>query len=151
MEIPKDIIEIVPECSLDTMITVAKTIWGEARGEKADGQIGVGCVIRNRVKDPAWWGNTFEEVCLKSGQFSCWTQEKAQMEIIDIKKDPDFRQCLWVAIGIVYNYIEDLTRGADHYLATWMIDKRKAPNWAQCNKPVLRLGGHVFYKLGPRG
>jgi spore germination cell wall hydrolase CwlJ-like protein len=151
MNLPTEIIELVPECSQEKMVIVAKTIWGEARGESADGQIGVGCVIRNRVNDPSWWGDSFEQVCLKSGQFSCWTEEKAQLEALDIRKDPDFRQCLWVSIGVVYNFIRDLTRGADHYLAKWMIEKNKAPAWATRNKPVIQVGNHLFYKLGPRG
>ena len=47
--------------------TLAKTIYGEARGECEQGRIAIACVIMNRVeksnkqKNP-WWGRTAEEV-----------------------------------------------------------------------------------------
>lgn len=145
----QDLMTNVPECSHEKMIAVAKTIWGEARGEPIEGQIAVACVIRNRVNEPAWWGNSFEEVCLKSGQFSCWKEEKAQLDDLDVCKEPSGRQCLWVAIGVVYNYLEDITRGADHYLAKWMLDKGVAPKWATTNKWSAEIGHQVFYKIGP--
>jgi N-acetylmuramoyl-L-alanine amidase len=146
-----EIMDFVPPGSRQKMEIVAKTLWGEARGEPADGQVGVACVIRNRVNDPSWWGKSFEEVCLKSGQFSCWTEEKAQMDALNVYKDSEGRQCLWIAIGVVYNYVLDVTRGADHYLARWMIDKGMAPPWATKNKPIIQIGNHLFYKLGPQG
>ena len=38
---------------------LARTLWGEARGEGLAGQIAVACTIRNRVEDgraKSWWG-----------------------------------------------------------------------------------------------
>lgn len=140
-----------PEESKIKIETLAKTLWGEARGEGADGLIGVGCVIRNRVNDPAWWGDDYLSVCLKSGQFSCWTQEKAALDALNVNKDIEGKQCMWVAIGIIYNFVYDITREADHYIARWMIDKGVAPKWAKTNKPVMAVGHHLFYKLGPQG
>ena len=54
---------------------VARTLWGEARGEGVAGQIAVAWVIRNRVHDAnprSWWGEGYIGVCHKSWQFSCW-------------------------------------------------------------------------------
>ena len=56
---------------------LARTLWGEARGEGFDGQIAVAWTIRNRVFDgkaKSWWGEGYAEVCLKPWQFSCWNQ-----------------------------------------------------------------------------
>ncbi len=146
-----EVFNMVPLESQEKVIIVAKTLWGEARGESSDGLIGVGCVIRNRVFNPAWWGNTYEDVCLKSGQFSCWTEEAEAMKFLDVKKDPQGRECAWVAIGVIYNCLMDLTKGADHYLAKWMLDKGVAPKWAVIHQPVAVIGHHAFYKIGPQG
>ena len=49
---------------------LARTLWGEARGETLSGKEAVACVILNRLKKTNakglfWWGNTLEEICLK--------------------------------------------------------------------------------------
>jgi len=47
---------------------LARTLWGEARGESLAGQVAVACVIRNRVndaKDRSWWGEGYAGVCLE--------------------------------------------------------------------------------------
>lgn len=41
---------------------LARTLWGEARGESLSGQIAVAWTIRNRVndgKDKSWWGEGY--------------------------------------------------------------------------------------------
>ena len=53
---------------------LARTIWGEARGEGSQGMQAVANVIQNRVKQGGWWGATFAEVCKKKSQFSCWNE-----------------------------------------------------------------------------
>ncbi|PWK42197.1 hypothetical protein C7534_1054 [Pseudomonas sp. OV226] len=47
---------------------LARTLWGEARGESLAGQIAVAWTIRNRVfdgKTKSWWGEGYASVCLK--------------------------------------------------------------------------------------
>jgi len=131
------------------ILLIAKTIFGEAEGEPVEGQIGGGGVIRNRALDPGkdWWGDTYEEVILKKGQFSCWTERTERLEKIDLFTDLAGRQCLWIAAGIYYQYIRDITGGANHYLAKWMLDKGVAPKWARQNKPIAAIKNHVFFKL----
>ncbi|HJN44307.1 MAG TPA: cell wall hydrolase [Vicinamibacterales bacterium] len=51
---------------------VAPTIWGEARGERIEGLISVGCVVRNRVRHPRRWSRDWRRVCHQRWQFSCW-------------------------------------------------------------------------------
>lgn len=46
----------------DAERAVAATIWGEARGESYEGKLAVGCVIRNRVESPGWWGRDWTSV-----------------------------------------------------------------------------------------
>ena len=64
---------------------LARTIWGEARGEGKEGMEAVASVILNRTEiakrlDGYWWGNTIIQVCQKPYQFSCWN-----------KLDPNFK------------------------------------------------------------
>lgn len=53
---------------------LARTIYGEARGEPWEGKIAVAWVVRNRAERGGWWGDTIREVCLKPWQFSCWNE-----------------------------------------------------------------------------
>jgi len=53
---------------------MARTLWGEARGESEEGQVAVGHVIKNRVEKKTWYGKTIKDVCLKKWQFSCWNE-----------------------------------------------------------------------------
>ena len=52
---------------------VARTLFGEARGEGPLGMRAVAHVIRNRVRDKRW-RDTYAEVCLRSKQFSAWNR-----------------------------------------------------------------------------
>ena len=66
---------------------LARTLWGEARGESLAGQIAVAWTIRNRVNDgkaKSWWGEGYAGVCQKPYQFSCWN-----------KNDPNYRLPEW--------------------------------------------------------
>lgn len=54
---------------------LARTIYGEARGEKTAGKKAVACVIMNRYKAKKWFsGKTIAETCQKPWQFSCWNK-----------------------------------------------------------------------------
>lgn len=52
--------------------TVARTLYGEARGTGLLDRLGVLAVIRERVLRPGWWGRGWEGVCRHPWQFSCW-------------------------------------------------------------------------------
>ena len=54
---------------------LARTIYGEARGETDEGKRAVGLCILNRYKSKKWFSaNTIAEVCQKPLQFSCWNK-----------------------------------------------------------------------------
>ena len=56
---------------------LARTIWGEARGESSAGKVAVAWTIRNRVfdgKEKSWWGEGYAGVCQAPWQFSCWNK-----------------------------------------------------------------------------
>ena len=56
--------------SRDEIISLARIIHGEARGEPFKGQIAVGAVVMNRVESDKF-PDTIREVILQDGQFSC--------------------------------------------------------------------------------
>ena len=84
----------------DLMI-MAKTIWGEARGEGRNGQVAVAWVIRNRAQCGGWFGRTIAEVCLKDQQFSCWNHNDCNRTQIDglSPNDPTLRNMRSIAKG----------------------------------------------------
>ena len=63
---------------------LARTLWGEARGEGVAGQIAVAWSIRNRVEmdlhndgKPDWWGEGYAGVCKKPYQFSSLSKTRS--------------------------------------------------------------------------
>ncbi len=60
---------------------LAKTLYGEARGEGLSGLEAVANTIINRVNTAKakggrfWWGNDIISVCQKPYQFSCWNKK----------------------------------------------------------------------------
>lgn len=128
-----------------TIDILARTLWGEARGEGADGMRAVAAVIMNRVKRGGWWGRTVEEVCRKPYQFSCWNRDDpnfAKMRSVNAS-DLTFAAARRIARRAVYGVLKDPVAGADHYHAAGA-----SPVWACREKPVAVVGRHVFYRLG---
>lgn len=132
---------------------VGMTIWAEARAEPIEGEVAVGCVIRNRLLRPKRFAETWAGVCLAKWQFSCWIpqggEKNYQMLMARCEASlggvqPWPRQQLWIAEGIINGAIEDRVSGADHYFASWM---KVWPAWAKGLEPVAVLGVHRFYRV----
>lgn len=128
---------------------VARTLYGEARGEYAAtgpaAFIAIANVIANRVATPLKYGKTYGDVCLKPRQFSCWNEGDPNRILIqqeDLDQDPLFKLAQRVARHVMEGKWPDLTRGSDHYHAVNCV-----PYWAKASKVRLRLGCHIFYKL----
>lgn len=127
------------------------TVYGEARGEPVEGQIGVGWVIQNRTGS----GRTLSQVVLAPFQFSCWQDTGANGDAVyafaeelltkttwttDIQAK---KQLNWVTTGILLAELADNTHGATHYLEASLY-AANPPAWA-VGKPILAtLGHHVF-------
>ena len=135
---------------------LARTLWGEARGEGLAGQIAVAWSIRNRVEmdlnsdgKPDWWGEGYAGVCQKAWQFSCWNKSDPNYPFLIGAKPIPFREFAQVRIAadqVIDGKQPDPTGGATHYYATTMA---KAPDWAAKAKQTLKLGHHVFFKAVP--
>ncbi len=126
---------------------VARTLWGEARGENYQGRLAVAWVVRNRAtKSPAYnWPNTPKGVCLQPWQFSCWNENDPNLSELKqvTTQDPIFKECLAIAKFVLTGDIADPTLEADHYYASWI----KTPPWAVGKKVTATIGQHRFYKL----
>lgn len=129
---------------------LARTIWGEARGENLSGKEAIANVVINRLKiaqkhaDAYWWGNSIDTICLKPEQFSCWNESDPNYRpLIAVgADDPNFAVCLRIARRAVQNTLNDNTSGADHYHT-----ENAAPKWSLDRTPVAVIGHHLFYKL----
>ncbi|MHC8404283.1 cell wall hydrolase [Pseudomonas sp. TMB3-21] len=135
---------------------LARTLWGEARGEDFIGQIAVAWTIRNRVEmdlhndgKPDWWGEGYAVVCLKPLQFSCWNQNDPNYAYLSGAKPipaREFARAQTAADHVVDSTAPDPTNGATHYYATTM---PRSPTWTKGAKQTLKLGQHVFFKDVP--
>ena len=122
---------------------MARTIYGEARGEGLDGKIAVGYVIRNRANDPKWWGGNIVEVCKKPYQFSCWLRNDPNYEKLTTVTldDEAFYACVKAALHVAGDACPDITQGATHYHAHYV-----EPSWASTMEHLVDIGNHKFYK-----
>lgn len=132
---------------------VARTLFGEARGETVQGQQAVAWVIRNRVDaqlrsdgKPDWWGEGYNDVCRKAYQFSCWNRNDPNFPFLSGAKaigDRLFASLKAVAMTVIRGEVPDPTGGATHYYATTM---PKAPAWVAGAKFTVQIGAHRFYR-----
>lgn len=131
---------------------LARTLWGEARGESQAGMEACAWTIRNRVFDgkvKSWWGEGYAGVCQKPWQFSCWNSNDPNSPFLrGAKPIPagEYKKALAVATSVVNGSIPDPTNGATHYYATTM---PKPPVWVKGAKQTLKLGRHIFFKDVP--
>ena len=128
--------------------TLARTIWGEARGE---GRIGMECVaeaIRNRVRDRRW-PDTYAGVCKQRLQFSCWNPDDANLpKLLRVSLDDrEFMSAYAIAAATIAGHIPPRLNGANHYLTCALFDCAARPKWAHLDAPQVRIGRHVFLTL----
>lgn len=127
---------------------LARTLYGEARGEPARGKEAVAAVVMNRVRRARrsggryWWGASVGEVCRKPWQFSCWNETDPNLEMLaSLTADNKvFQSCLRIARRAIAGTLADPTEGATHYHA-----KSARPPWARGRAPAAEIGNHLFY------
>ncbi len=146
----KDPIKInVPELEeVDDVEILARTIYGEARGESIAGKEAVASVVLNRVLRAQksggryWWGATVRLVCLKPWQFSCWNRNDVnRQKILSVAKDNrNFQTCMRIARKALAGQLKDCTQGATHYHTA-----SAAPIWSRGRMYSVEIGHHHFY------
>ena len=137
---------------------MARTIWGEARGEGPEGRRAVACVIINRWKSGKWFDGTdankdgyesITEVCQQPWQFSAWNKNDPNLaKMIGLKLgDSVFGQCISVALKVIEDSFDtryagrDPSRGATHYY----VRDSPRPKWHTDQKPVAIIGKHLYF------
>lgn len=139
-----------PDRSRDIDV-LARTIWGEARGEGAKGMQAVANVIMNRFRLATGslsyarqFGATVADICTKKYQFSVWLRDDPNYLLIQRVTTADalFAKAMSIASSAVGGRLSDITGGADHYHTASVL-----PSWARGETPVRVIGSHEFYKL----
>lgn len=131
---------------------IAATLVDEAGGEKdaKRGMQAVLNVISKRAK-----GNLRQSAaeCLKPYQFSGWNSVKVSNidsvnKFINSKRShPKFKIAMSLVNELKDGKLEDITKKADHFLATRLIDTDKEPGWYNKKKVTVTIGNHTFLKL----
>ena len=131
-----------------TVDILAKTLWGEARGEGYEGMLAVGWVVRNRAEKPCWWGKCIETVCRAPWQFSCWNENDPNFSYLQKNSIPthEYELAHRAALDVIGGQVCDPTGGATHYYSTSM---GTPPNWANNATETARIGRHIFFKDVP--
>ena len=118
---------------------LARTIYGEARGQPYVGQKAVAHVIINRLKRYPR-DNTIGKVCLRHLQFSCWNAgdpNLIKMQVVTLQ-ERQFREAMRAALEA---YDEtDFTYNSTHYHTTSV-----SPPWSRGKTPCLVIADHQFF------
>jgi spore germination cell wall hydrolase CwlJ-like protein len=132
--------------------TLARTLWGEARGEGEVGMAAVAAVIRNRIDVSAahdgryWWGNDWISVCRAKAQFSCWNPgdpNRPKLQAVD-DSDVAFSLAKQVAADAIAGRIQDPTFGATSYKVASLPWPQA---WGRPRQRLITIGNHAFYNL----
>ncbi len=128
-------------------VTLAKTLWGEARGEDKPGMEAVAAVIINRLNSRYRGRTSASAVCTDPFQFSCWNTSdpnRAKLARIDSQPDDDFRTALEISQRALAGGLSDPTFGARHYVST-LLPAALRPDWLRDKRPCRVIGHHEFY------
>lgn len=138
---------------LSDLEILALTLFGEARGESIESIVACGCVARNRVHSGLY--KNYRHACLAPFQFSCWNEDDPNYPVLlelaekmfsgNSIMDLYFKQCMWVAHGIIDWDIIDNTKSAMNYMTTSLFNSDKKPKWAKGIDHGVEKGNHIFF------
>lgn len=122
--------------------TLARTLFGEARGETMQGKIAVAWTVLNRVAAKSWYGKTIKDVCLKPWQYSAWNSNDPNRKVLlaATLDDLAFQHCMYAALAAGLGQVRDPTGGSTHYHTHSV-----SPKWAAGKSPWCSIGSHRFY------
>lgn len=128
---------------------LAKTVYGEARGEERVGKHAVVWVVLNRFNSKRWYAEkTIAGTCLKRRQFSCWNEFDPMREKVVNLTPQRGANCLEAVLDVVLRGTTDPTGGATFYLnpeATRALRGGTLPDWAEKKPSIAVIGRHHFF------
>ena len=144
----------IGNASLFDVETLARSIWGEARGEIDEGQVAVAWVMRNRViaarafilrinrTHPLFGDGTLLGACRAPRQFSAWNVDDGnRAKLLQLGfDDAAYCRAFAIAAQVCGGLTPDPTNGATHYHRHDI-----EPVWAKSMKPKALIGAHMFY------
>jgi len=110
---------------------ISQVIYGEARGEKYEGQVAVGAVVLNRVADSRF-PNTVAGVVYQSGAFTCVSDGQ-----INLSPDSTAKKAAQDAINGW-----DPTHGSVYYFNP----NTATSSWIWSRPQTVTIGKHIFCK-----
>lgn len=133
---------------------VARTLYGEARGEGRQGMVAVACVIVTRAMiaahymdvhgepHPLFGDGELSTACLEPEQFSSWNADDPNLPILKsvTTADPIFAMAVEIAAQAENDQLDDITDNATHYKVVGTFAK-----WAVGKTPCVTIGKHEFY------
>ena len=108
---------------------LTRVIHGEARGENFEGQVAVGAVVLNRLKDPRF-PKTMRTVIYQSGAFTAVDDKQIQLD----PNDQSYKAAEAALSGV------DPTNGALFYFNP----RIATDNWIKSRSVIKRIGNHTF-------
>lgn len=136
-------------------VTLAMTIYGEARGESRTGKLLVGQVVLNRVNDPhkrKWFGfkdgeATIQSVCTAPSQFSCFNKNDPNRYKLLDPHTYDYLECIKAARIVLDGAFPDLTKESTHYFNPNVADPFASGAWKREKMlKTVSCGNHDFYR-----
>ena len=163
---PESRLTMFQSVTTEDIDTVARTVWGEARGEPPEGQQAVAAVIGNRANIAAAWmahhgmphplfgDGHLASACLAHHggiyQFSCWNHDDPNRAKLIAVTDANqaFTQCQAIARALAAGHLADHTGDATHYLdeATTRKLYGHLPSWVSEMTETTVIGSHTFYR-----
>lgn len=115
-----------------------EAIYFESRSEGIAGQLAVGLVVMNRVRDKRWPDNVCDVVHQK-WQFSYYSDGKPE-----IYHDKKAKQLAWNrAEQVFYGTVVDFTEGSLYYHTNYV----EPESWDYSKiKRTMSLDNHIFFK-----
>ncbi len=122
--------------SEEELVCVARTIYHEARGEPAEGQIAVAESVFNRAAS-GFWPSNLCAVVFQPWQYS-WTHEVEGIET----DEKAYQQAISIAYGVAIGAYSSRCYDNNHYHTWWI-----SPEWSEGLEPCV-IGNHYFFSFG---
>ena len=135
----------------DDLLCMAKNIYHEARSESYAGQLAVGLVTMNRVKNSNFPNNVCRVVYQGSidggppkpfsGGYSCQFSWTCDAISDDTPNREEWERSLQVAGAVLSGSVPDFTTGALFYHADYV-----DPKWSKKFYRIGKIDAHIFYR-----